>query len=297
MSSAIGELQPSFIVNSDNRLNPTNTNVENFDIEIPLPAGNKFNKVSISSVMIPKSFYNIGDRGGDETFTITEPDSGAGIGLTGTGLPITITLPAGDYNYDNLPLELERLINASTTVWTYTVTFPDISLVADSNRLTFTVSGNDGQPTLTFTGGANNIYRVLGFNTTDTNVFVGDSLVSTNVCNFELTKYIIIKSNISLDSGNMSGDNAVLAVIPVLQQVNGAVINYELVNLEDEGKVFSNNGANRYIFSLHDDNDNELFLNGRGWGVKLFIYEYNPFFELAIQDMRVRQLDILNNRR
>ena len=285
MSSAIGDLQPSFVINSDKRLNPTNTNVENFEIEIPLPAGNKFNKVSVSSVMIPKSYYNIGDRGGDETFTLTE-----------AGAPITITMPAGDYNYDNLPATLTTLLNAAGS-YTYSVTFPDISLEPDSNRLTFTVSGNGGvQPTLTFQGGANNIYRVLGFNTTDTNVFVGDSLVSTNVCNLELTKYIIIKSNIALDSGNMSGDNAILAVIPVLQQVNGAVINYELVNLEDESKVFSNNGANRYKFSIFDDNDNELFLNGRGWGVKLFIYEYNPFYELAIQDMRVRNLDILNGR-
>jgi hypothetical protein len=290
MSSAVGLLQPSFVINSADRLAPTSTNVEDFEIEIPLPPNNRFNKVSVSTIVIPNSFYNVPDP-----LHHVNPKVNQFLLADSTG-NYEIVLTPGNYNYTNLPPILEALLNAASSL-TYTVSLPNRVTEIDTTKLTFTVSPAEAA-VIAFPVGSV-MYKLLGFENISTlfpiNPFsAGGVLISTHVCNFEFTKYITIKSNISLDSGNMSGDNAILGVVPVLQQNNGAVINYELVNLEDEAKAFTNNGSNRYRFSLYDDKGNPLFLNGRGWMTKIFTFEYNPYFELAIQDIQLRNLDFVN---
>lgn len=326
MASAISFDKPSFMVDSREREPGALNTIEDFDIRIELPKNNKFNQVSISTVIIPKSYYNITDRvlGTDTDGSTKEPNNNVYsfnhnqfVLAEGTSSGV-ITLPAANYNSINFPVVMKDLLETASTGFgnnfIYDITYPDPTTEADTRKWTFTVSNNGAtQPIFYFPivqpinkpegSGARNkkepvrITEIMGFNAELNNgqrVFSGNTLTSDNMVDFELTKYIVIKSNISLDQGNQSGDNAILGTIPVTNVPDGGVINYELQQLEDESKFLANNRKNIYSFSLWDDHDEPVNLNGINWFVKLFVYEYNPFFELAINDIRIRQLQLAN---
>ena len=340
MSHAISFEKPSFMVDSRNRLIGQDNQIEDFDICVQLPVGNKFNQISISSVVLPKSYYNIVDNSVgvsevaapngfvdafvDNQFLFSEG--------TSSGL---ITVPLAFYNSINFPIILKGLLeerSASTSTTgsnvtsgavfgnnlIYEISYPDPTTEADTRKFTYKCLNNASAlpisfffPTVTRTGSGGScksndtsrISEIMGF-TNETNAGLKSftlesgsiySVTSEYVVDFELTKYITIKSNIALDQGNATGDNAILAVIPVFDVPNGGVINYELTQLEDESKYLSNNKNNIYSFSLWDDHDERMKLNGINWFVKLFLYEYNPFFELAINDIRIKQLGLSND--
>lgn len=325
MSHAISFDKPSFMIDSRNRLLGNDNIIEDFDICVQLPVGNKFNQVSISSVVLPKSYYNIVDNSvgtslvaapngftgsfRDNQFLLTEG--------TSSGL---ITVPLAFYNQINFPMVLKGLLETQSIAFgnsfIYEITYPDLTLEADTRKFTYKVTNNVSGMDVSFffptvlrsgSGGTcksndtSRITEIMGFSNEITGglktfVQVGATsvytLTSEYVADFELTKYITIKSNISLDQGNATGDNAILGVIPVVDVPHGGVINYELQQLEDESKYLSNNNNNIYSFSLWDDHDERMKLNGINWFVKLFLYEYNPFFELAINDIRIKQLSM-----
>jgi len=326
MASAINFDKPSFMVDSRNRLpGPSNT-IENFSSCVQLPPNNKFNQVSISSVVIPKSYYNIIDNSVGVS-EVAAPNSFVGsfvdnqfLFTEGTSSAL-ITVPLAFYNSINFPIVMKDLLETQSVTngnsLTYEVTYPDSTTQADTRKFTYKCLNNSGALAISFffptvtkknTSGCKSndtsrISEIMGFSN-ETNSGLKSfalesgsiySLTSEFVIDFELTKYITIKSNISLDQGNATGDNAILGVIPVVDTPNGGVINYELQQLEDESKYLSNNKNNIYSFSLWDDHDEPMKLNGLNWFVKLFLYEYNPFFELAINDIRIKQLQYANN--
>lgn len=329
MSHAISFEKPSFMVDSRNRLLGQDNQIEDFDICVQLPVNNKFNQISISSVIIPKSYYNIIDNSvgvsiatypapngfvdsfRDNQFLLSEG--------TNSGL---ITIPLAFYNEINFPIVLKGLLEAKSVTFgnsfTYEITYPDLTTEADTRKFTYKVTNNVSGMDISFffptvirsgSGGScksndtSRISEIMGF-TNETNSGIKSfalesgtiySLTSEYVVDFELTKYITIKSNIALDQGNSTRDNAILGVIPVYDVPHGGVINYELTQLEDESKYLSNNKNNIYSFSLWDDHDERMKLNGINWFVKLFLYEYNPYYELAINDIRIKQLGFADN--
>jgi len=326
MSHAISFDKPSFMVDSRNRLIGPDNIIEDFDICVELPTNNKFNQVSVSSIVIPKSFYNIVDNSvgiseiaAPNSFTDPFRDNqfllSEGTGSTSSAL---ITVPLGFYNSVNFPIQMKSLLEtASPNGLTYEITYPDPNTELDTRKFTYKCLDNTSALEISFffptvtrrsssgackTNDTSRISEIMGFtNETDggKKVFALESgtiysVTSEYVIDFELTKYITIKSNISLDQGNATGDNAILGVVPVSGVPNGGLINYELQQLEDESKYLSNNKNNIYSFSLWDDHDERMKLNGINWFVKLFLYEYNPYYELAINDIRIRQLRIAN---
>jgi hypothetical protein len=317
------------MVDSRNRLIGSVNTIENFDICVQLPVGNKFNQVSVSSVVIPKSYYNIVDNSvGVSNAANPAPNSFVGSFTdnqfllsegTGSTSSALITVPLGFYNSINFPIQMKSLLEtASPNNLTYEVTYPDPTTERDTRKFTYKCLDNTGALDISFffptvirnsssgvckINDTSRISEIMGF-TNETNAGIKTfalesgtiySLTSEYVADFELTKYITIKSNIALDQGNATGDNAILGVIPVFDVPNGGVINYELQQLEDESKFLSNNNNNIYSFSLWDDHDERMKLNGINWFVKLFMYEYNPFYELAINDIRIKQLQMANN--
>jgi len=370
MSHAISFDKPSFMVDSRNRLIGPDNIIEDFDICVELPTNNKFNQVSVSSIVIPKSYYNIVDNSvgvsevaAPNSFTGSFRDNqfllSEGTGSTSSAL---ITVPLAFYNSVNFPIQMKSLLEtASPTGLTYEVTYPDPNTELDTRKFTYKCLDNTSALAISFffptvtrrsssgackTNDTSRISEIMGFsNETNTaapawssaTTYVANDVVTllnnTYVCilghtnqtppnatywtlitlgekrfdlesgniysvtseyviDFELTKYITIKSNISLDQGNATGDNAILGVVPVTDVPNGGLINYELQQLEDESKYLSNNKNNIYSFSLWDDHDERMKLNGINWFTKLFLYEYNPFYELAINDIKIRQLRI-----
>lgn len=343
MASAISFDKPSFLVDSRNR---DEGSIEDCNICVDLPANNKFNQISISSVVIPKSYYNVTDgrRPGEIVGRILGIDDGTKANgfqpVAGSnGIPtrplggyahnefsllegtsssggVLISIPLASYNQCNFPEIMSNLLtNNSVNGWTYDVSYPNFLWEKDTKKWTFSVSGNGTNSAALYfpivdpidkpvgCGTRNKLQpvrstEIMGMNASLNNgqrVFDSNGkLVSDFQVDFELTKYITIKSDICLDQGNQTSDNAILGTIPVIDVEDGAVINYELQQLEDESKYLANNRKNQYSFSLYDDHDEPLNLNGINWFIKLFVYEYNPFFEVAINDIKIRQLALAN---
>lgn len=323
MSNSVSFDRPSFMVDSRNRIIGANNSIEDFSLCVELPPGNKFNQVSLSSVLIRKSYYNIVDH--NVGYSTVDAPNGYVVFMKDNEFVFTegtdtikITIPLAFYNEKNFPIVVKALLEAQSVAWgnnhIYEITYPNPETQADTRKWTFRCLNNTSAMLIVFffptvvrqsTSGSckandtSRISEIMGF-TNETGyglkVFTLESgtiysLTSELVVDFELTKYITIKSDISLDQGNSTGDNAILGVIPVNGVPDGGSISYKLNQLEDESKFLANNNKNFYGFSLWDDHDEPMKLNGIDWFAKLFLYEYNPYYELAINDIRIQQLD------
>src|SRR5665647_33367 len=169
----------TFYVNSRNRIAGDDAN---FCMMVPIPAGSKYTHVCVLDMAIPKSYYLI--QAGFNTFTLVE-------GLIQT----TISIPPGNYSRRSLQAVLITLLNAgSPNHWVYNVTYPNTATQADTGKFTFTVTGNSSQPSILCTI---NVFEVLGFNTNSTNVFVSNSLTSTNVIKLQLEDTLFLHSDLA----------------------------------------------------------------------------------------------------
>ena len=288
MSSSIGKNRPTFIVNSKDRSSGT---TEDFFYRLPLSKNDGFDAVSISSIQIPKTFYTLseGRDGDDNTFVLSE-----------LGLDITITIPEGNYNVFNFPIVLKQNLDAASFLlghsWRYIITYPDRLTETDTQKFTFEVLGSGGNfPTFTLSD--NRIREMMGLDCESGctfSVIAGKiKLISEYAVNFQWTQYITVKSSIANNAGNESQDNAILAVIPVTTVPDGSMIIYDLKNLEDQTKQLANQNGNLYSFSLYDDHDRRINLRGPDWMIQLFVYKQNNYYELAINSLRLKQLDII----
>ena len=136
----------------------------------------------------PKTYYLV--KAPWNTFQINE-----------NGSLKTITIPEGNYRFKEFPSNLTTIFAAASPAlsWTYSFTAVD-----RTGKLTITVSGNSGvQPIFTFPTygyGTNPIQRIFGYDSA-TKTFVGDSLTSDYVCNFQLTNNVAVLSTV------VTGDN------------------------------------------------------------------------------------------
>jgi len=143
----------------------------------------KYTHVICTQISIPKSYYLLDG----ETFTLRE-------GIT----DYTITPPSGLYNRVGFASEIADLLNTAGA-WTYSISINNSSVGEDDGKFLFTVSGNTSQPSFIF-GDSQEISGSMGFNVNSTNVFVGDSLTSTNVINMNTEENIILRSDLVQDN-------------------------------------------------------------------------------------------------
>ena len=170
-----------FYINSYSRTSGTNSN---FTYKLNIDTAKNYNKVVLLQASIPKTMYMISST--TNTFILQE-----------NGSNIIITVPPGNYNKSSFQVVVSNLLTAqSTHGWTYAITTPNVNIAADTGLYTITVSNNSSQPSLIFTGGNNYCYENLGFNANSTNLFVANTLVSTNTINFSLESTLFIHSNI-----------------------------------------------------------------------------------------------------
>ena len=135
-------------VNSYNKLSVSDS-TRNFSVKINLPKNNVFDRVVVSQVSIPKSFYMIPN--GYNTFTLLEP----------TMQPQLVIIPCGNYTKSALLSQLILSLKTASQLnyvsgvspYTYTLT---ASLL--TGMLQFSV--NLINPSFTFT---TNVYEQLGF--------------------------------------------------------------------------------------------------------------------------------------
>jgi hypothetical protein len=248
----------------------------NFSCE-PLALNNeRFTHCAVKQVSIPKVFPNIPTS--YNTFVLIEK-----------AVSRTITLEVGYYNKNTMISVLPALLNAASVLngnnWIYTITYRG-ALEVQNFKFTFNVSGNGAfQPTFSFT--ENQVWIQLGFDV-GTHPFIGDTLTSDNIINFNPTSKLYIVSDL-VSSSNESILQEVLGVDTV---GFGSFIFYQNQgNLDLESKVIVGNQKNSFNIRLINENGQDVDLQGQNWSFSLIFYSRNDTNELMRDELRIKAID------
>jgi len=239
----------TIILNSKNRIGGTDGS---FTYKLTELLTSDVDRIVCMSCLIPKSYYLI-QTGINDTFTLTESGSSA-----------SVTLSAGNYTLNSLKTNLASKLNiASPHSYTYAITYPSSTQV-DTGKLTFTVSGNGSvQPSFTFS--SSSPYEILGFAINSTNTFVSSSLTSTNVIKLQKEDAIKILSDVC--------DDGLLCVIFAGADPVYSNIVYRCVDVSGQSKKISSNGKDVYSFSICNEDNIKMNLNGQNIVLELLIYK------------------------
>lgn len=266
---------PQFIIDSEDRISG---DIESFEVKLEVKPNNTYDSVALVHCGIPKSYYNVDSINNEFTFIEN-------------GSSYTIYVPVGEYTKTNLPaiwkaaMDAESLAQNPSSPWTYSIIWNSFTY-----KWEFTVTDHASRALVPATSGlsfsGHQTHDILGFTDEATyNYNSSGFLTSDNVVHFQRTNYITIKSNICHNNGNNAPDSQILARIPVKNVEFGQLITFDLIQLNDGTKAVANNRRNLYNFSLYDDHDSLLYLNGRDWFLTLFLYEFNKLAKLEIAEI------------
>lgn len=253
---------------SKDRISGSNSNFFSSPIDLGV---NRFDSVCMVSIGIPKSYYNFPSS--SNTFTVRE----SAISTR------TVTIPPGNYNKNTIITALIAVLNTGGLGFTYNVTYPAYTAV-DSFKLTFTVSGNAGyQPSFIFQD-RSSPFRQLGFDEGSTNVFVADSLETTNAINLQYILRMFIKSNVVRDAT----DGILEEVLSVGSFPSQSVIYWQQYNYDMNTRAFNSDSSNSWNFTLVDGFNQVVDLNGVPWSFSLVFYQRNDTHEIHKQDLQIQ---------
>ncbi len=282
MSGRVLNNSPTFIVDSRNR----STGVTNeFTYIINVKTDHKFDNFCVVQANIPKSYYLIDSSRKDTTFILKEGSS-----------QVVVTVPNGNYNVFSFQPVLTAALNAaSPNGYTYSISYPNGQVAAQTNKYTYSVSGNSGvQPSFIFGPDiiSRSITNLMGFLPDDlTYNFSGNMLISNVTVRFQHTFYLQIKSSAARQPNSLDTDTSVLATIPVGDVVDGGMIVFNLIELNDASVELTNPSSNVFDFSLYDDNDELINLQGQDWSMRVMLYDYNNVSDMQINDLHLKYLE------
>jgi hypothetical protein len=263
----------TYYIDSFDRVSGTSSN---FLCE-PLSLNNeKFTHCAVKQVSIPKVFPNIPTN--YNTFTLKE---GA--------VSRTITLEVGYYNKNTMIAVLPALLNAASVLngnsWVYTITYRG-ALEVQNFKFTFNVSGNGAsQPSFIFT--QSQVWLQLGFDV-GTHPFVGSTLTSDNIINFNPTSKLYIVS----DLVSSSNESILQEVLNVDVVGFGSCIFYQNQgNLDLESKEIVGNQKNSFNIQLINENGQIVDLQGQNWSFSLIFYNRNDTNELMREELKINAID------
>jgi len=218
----------------------------NFLYEINIPDGVKVDTCCVLSMTIPRSYYLI--RPGQNR---------AAVIIDGIEYPFEI--PPGNYNADNFSETLLAILNQAAAA-AFTITF---SLI--TGKYTY---GYTGMGAVTFVlRDPSRLGHQMGFDEISENHFVNGSLASKNVVNFVSTSTLFLHSDMVDDSTS------------ILQEVyadNSVPFSNLVYNCRVPGmysKKMKNTRSAVFSFSLCDEHDKEVDLNGHDICVTLLLYQ------------------------
>lgn len=266
-------------INSKDRLNYSNTNANNFTVNLsPFGLVNVKSYV-IKSVTIPYSFYttsyynNNNINPGTQYFTLEE-DAFAG------PYTVTVLIPFGNYSYSELSTLIQNQLNAAGSPLTdkpYSVTYNTAN-----NKFTFSSSSTVVNFKLLFSGEYTSqpdykkISTIMGFTTDDyTSSSIGganQSITSPLTSNLSGGYNVIIKSDtLTYQNTNFFNNkvNTCIIGIPLISAPNGIIF------WEDQQLLLQRCRAslmNTLNFQLVDDYDNPIDLNGLDWAMVICFY-------------------------
>jgi hypothetical protein len=265
-------------IDSSERISGTNSSFLSRPANIS--SSNKYHSVVVSQISIPKSWYNVPTN--FRTFTLSEG-----------GVLSTVTIPAGNYNRITLANVLPALLtSASTAGKTYTMSYPDVANVADTGKYTFSYTPVVGGDDIKFIFNATSMFQQLGFDQSSTNSFTAGSLISTNVINFQIISSIFITSDMCVEEGVLQEIHSVGAT------PSNAYIFYQQIDYDITSKQLLTNTSNSWTFTLIDEYEREVDLNGVNWEMSLILYNRSDFHQIAREDLKIRNIEkLLKNER
>lgn len=191
----------------------------------------------------------------DNTFTLTE-----------NGTPANISLSAGNYTITAMITELQSKLDAASPLGrTYTVSVPARTDVNDG-KISISYSGTGGATTLTFTSGSK-LLAFLGATTTTTLSSDGSAIKLPLQFDLRGEDVIILHSDLVLDQ------TRVLGIFPV-NTPSGASIVYQAAM--KAGREVRLQPKHLFNFTLSDENNNNIDLNGIEWTLFLTFYKDEP---------------------
>lgn len=240
---------------------------------ILISAGNTYNSVVVSQVSIPKSWYNVPSK--YNYFYLIE-----------NGNTIKITVPAGNYNRNNLAVVLPSLLtSASLAGKTYKMSYPNISIQADTGKYTFTYTPVVGGDNIKIQVDDVSMFQQLGFTQSTTNSFVAGSLTSSNVINFQIINSIFITSDMCVEEGTLQE----LHNVGISQ--SNAYIFFQQYNFDLTSKQLLTKNNNSWTFTLIDEFERTIDLNGVPWEMSLVLYNRSDLHQLQKEELRIKNLE------
>jgi hypothetical protein len=246
--------QKTLSIDSSQRYTGTATD---FNVRLPIPQRNEFDKISLLMLDAPKGYYMV-DTSVAATSSITYTDGGA-------GSPV-IPFPTDERNYtaSQFAAALKSMLDAGAVATgsgdTYTVTF-----LSYSGKFLIENSGNPF--TVVFTGELFSKYS--GFVEGVSNTSSALKLVSTVRVN--LQRYDVVYVHSSLAANN--GDD-VLAEI-YMNDVSGLdVLSFQTPNADLYSRGLANRETDNARFSLQDKDGNIIDLNGGDWRCVIALYSH-----------------------
>ena len=234
-------------VDSEERISGTSSN---FSYAIDIPDGAKYDTCCVLSMTIPRSYYLV--RSGQNRAILV---------LDGVEHPFEI--PPGNYNADNFSEILLAILNgiavAAGMPAAFTITFSTIT-----GKYTYAYSGL-GTASFKFEN-PSRLGHQMGFDEISENHFVAGTLQSANVVNFVSTSTLFLHSDM-VDDGT-----------DILQEVyadNSVPFSNLVYNCRVPGlyaKKLRNNTSSLFNFSLCDEHDKEVNLNGHEILFTLILY-------------------------
>jgi hypothetical protein len=221
---------------------------------IDIPDGSKFDTCCVLSVTIPRSYYLV--RAGFNRAKVV---------LNGIEHPFEV--PPGNYNANNFVTHLLPILATATgmPVATFTMTFSTIT-----GKYTY---GYTGAGTAAFVfEDPSRLGHQMGFDEVSVNHFVNQqnagilSLQSKNVVNFVSTSTLFIHSDMVDDATDILQDVYADNSIPL----SNLVYNCKVPGMY--AKRLRNSTSSLFNFSLCDEHDKEVDLNGHELNLTLILY-------------------------
>lgn len=252
-----------------------------FSINLNLPKNKKYNSISVSDIVIPKSYKLIDEK--NNTLTLIE-----------NNVEIVITFDIGNYTVEQFMKRLGVLLtNNSLNDIKYNVRMYK-STICDTGLMQFQADNNVNNYEISFKI-SNNIAYLMGYNWPLTlgskepiiKTFVNNILISDQTINFAYTNNLYLTCNNcqSLKSTHLSNNN-ILTIIYNYQNYN-SYFHHDQDMFTNE-KHLLNDSTNEFIFSLIDEDGELVNLNNLDISFNLHIYynDYEDFtnmLKLAIQ--------------
>jgi hypothetical protein len=277
----IGDLQ-IYQINSKSRQNPATESNSDFTYKIELPPGSNFNKITMLSASVPKSYYNVPAAA---YFTLSED-----------GFTAAISLTPANYTRRAFGTRLQDALNNNSPLsFVYSVSYDNAINSGDTGKWTISVSGNSGiQPAFIFEQG-NRMLELMGFSEYSSGVldltkeFSADQITSENCPILQAEQTLYIRSNICQNYQN----NILGTIFINVGDFSNAVFNCP--DVLGYARNFAGTPSNVYWFKLTDEDSNIIDTNGVNVNFIIALFREVDIYALLLAQLKLAAGNALAN--